>query len=178
MSRVFQQLKTRFQSHRAAWSAALVCLVLAMLLWGRLLLKNIPRTAVARPDTVAATRPAPAPQPPPAPIRLDWPTTLNRDPFTLPWSTASSSLRENFPSQPAKSASVQADNTERTGPRPRSMAPLRLETTILGPVPRAVIDGRLVAPGDRIQGWTVREIHPRHVTLEKDGQTLRLDMQP
>ena len=53
---------------------------------------------------------------------------------------------------------------------------LKLQTTIVGAHPRAVINGQLVGPGDKIAGFTVRRILDRKVIVEMDGVQVRLEM--
>lgn len=46
---------------------------------------------------------------------------------------------------------------------------LVLQSTITGPVPLAHISGRLVRPGDHVDGFSVVRIDDRRVTLERSG---------
>jgi len=51
---------------------------------------------------------------------------------------------------------------------------LELQSTLIGPNPIAYISGRLVRPGDRIDGFSVVRIEHRRVLLERDGHTREL----
>jgi hypothetical protein len=53
---------------------------------------------------------------------------------------------------------------------------LTLQSTLLGQPPRAIINGRLLVPGDRINGFTLRRITRREVILEMNGFEVRLGM--
>ena len=52
---------------------------------------------------------------------------------------------------------------------------LQLESILLSDDgPTAVISGKLVNKGQVIEGWCVREIHPKKVVLDWEGHTFTL----
>ncbi len=53
---------------------------------------------------------------------------------------------------------------------------LDLRSVVTGRTPRAVIDDRLLAPGDWIEGFELLEIVDRYVLLERNGVVIRLWM--
>ena len=53
---------------------------------------------------------------------------------------------------------------------------LQLAATIAGAQRRAVINGSLLEVGDRIDGFTVKQIEPRRVVLECRGMIIHLEM--
>jgi MSHA biogenesis protein MshK len=64
-----------------------------------------------------------------------------------------------------------AEAAGKAGPR------WRLQSTLVADNRRlAVINGRTVAPGDRIDGATVRDVRQEGVTLEVDGRRVELRM--
>lgn len=61
--------------------------------------------------------------------------------------------------------------TAQSGPR------WRLQSTLVAEERRlAIINGRTVGPGDRVDGATVREVRRDGVTLEVDGRRIELRM--
>ena len=76
------------------------------------------------------------------------------------------------PTRPTALDEPQAgDAAVRAGPR------WRLQSTLVADNRRlAVINGRTVAPGDRIDGATVRDVRQEGVTLEVDGRRVELRM--
>jgi biotin carboxyl carrier protein len=53
---------------------------------------------------------------------------------------------------------------------------LKLQTTMMGTTPRAVINGQLVKEGDVVEGFTVMKIQPRQITVQQDSVTLEIQM--
>jgi hypothetical protein len=152
-----------------------------LLLWGRLLFKDVPRTALADPTDQAAASPA-APEARRAGrpvVRVVLSPRLERDLFALD--------ARYYPARRGNPASIEAV----TPPAPDKFAPqttdvqqqvldarhgLVLQTTILGDRPRAMINGQVMSPGDKIGGFTLRKVLPRGVILEMNGIEVRLEM--
>lgn len=55
-------------------------------------------------------------------------------------------------------------------------AKLKLQSTLVGPAPTAVINGLIVQPGDTIDGFVIDAIEPRLVRVRKDGHTVSLSL--
>jgi hypothetical protein len=53
---------------------------------------------------------------------------------------------------------------------------LKLQTTVMGPNPIAVINGELVKEGDTIAGFKVVKIEPRRMTIEQESMVLEIEM--
>lgn len=53
---------------------------------------------------------------------------------------------------------------------------LKLQTTLMGDHPKALINGQLVEPGGVIAGFNVVQVGPRRVELERDGVRLEIQM--
>jgi hypothetical protein len=53
---------------------------------------------------------------------------------------------------------------------------MRLDSTIMGPVPKALIDGKLVAEGDVVASFRVLKIEPRRIIVEREGIRLEIQM--
>lgn len=69
------------------------------------------------------------------------------------------------------------DEREEAGAAVRAGPRWRLQSTLVADNRRlAVINGRTVAPGDRIDGAMVRDVRQEGVTLEVDGRRVELRM--
>lgn len=156
-------------------------LAVAMLMWGRLLLQKIPRTATAEP---AMTMIAPATESVlggvvirPV-VRIDPAPPLDRDLFAL---DPTGYLR--VPTAPQDSVRVEksdfatADDKLVAQGVAEAMRQLTLQSIVQGARPRAMINGQLVAAGQIVEGFTVSRIDQRYVMLTKDGVTVRLVME-
>jgi hypothetical protein len=53
---------------------------------------------------------------------------------------------------------------------------LKLQTTMMGRVPTALVNGELVKEGDTISGFKVVKIEPRRMTIEQEKVTLEIEM--
>jgi hypothetical protein len=53
---------------------------------------------------------------------------------------------------------------------------MRLDSIIMGPVPKAMIDGKLLNEGDIAAGFRVLKIEPRRIMLEREGIRLEIQM--
>lgn len=160
----------------------------AMLLWGRLLLKEVPRTAVAEPDTVAnasasdvadGTDDDTAARTPSLPrVSLILPQRPPRDPFDFD--------AEGYRIVPGSEFSatgvgdggppLSADLQSKLAAARELASELRLRSVVLGPEPRAVVNDRVVGLGDRVAGFTVRHIAERHVELQRQDVRVLLRM--
>lgn len=155
-----------------------------LLLWGRLLLKDVPRTVMANPDksvSLAQHKGSSVPDPGDplarATVYIDIPDSLTRDLFNQPSlsNKPSAALVISSPG-PEKSPPPLADEHQQTAVQDRIAAVLKLQTTILGENPRAMINGQLVAPGESIRCFMIKKILPRQVILENQGMEVILDL--
>jgi hypothetical protein len=58
----------------------------------------------------------------------------------------------------------------------RQASQLRLQSTIMGASPKAVIDGDLVGEGDVVASFRVLKIEPRRIMIEREGIKLEIQM--
>ena len=58
----------------------------------------------------------------------------------------------------------------------RQASQLRLQSTIMGASPKAVIDGGLVGEGDVVATFRVLRIEPRRIVVEREGIKLEIQM--
>ena len=183
MSGWYQRIKRRLGADRKQAAIVLGLAAVLLLLWGRLLLKNVPRTALADPADQASAAAADNPDPIPGAsahrrvVRVELPDHVTRDLFALDWS--------RFPRADAGAGSVRTGPKSGDGPADegagtvavmQAAQALKLQSTVLGESPRALINGRFVAPGQMIEDFVLKEVGPREVVLEKEGIEVRLAM--
>ena len=164
----------------------MICaLAIGLLLWGRLLLQGVPRTATAdEPKNQAraadnterdgnqlalSLKDYPV-------IHVDLPSSPGRDLFGLDPSryrrTNGDGLNNNGP----KSAQFTSDVDPKMAAVREEASELRLESVLTGTQPRAYINGHLLKPGDEYQGFTLLKVTDRHVLLTKYDLFIRLRM--
>jgi len=121
----------------------------------------------------------------------DIPVVLNRnlfaiklDYFPMDGNRASQGSRtgadETFWDQLAKSISSEADQQERRNNLVQNLRQqadrLQLLSTVMGPKPKAMINGEFVGEGDVIATFRVFKIEARRVIVEREGIRLELTM--
>jgi len=169
--------------------AGLVLSLLAMglLLWGRLLLKEVPRVATADPEAEAQAASdggegsgddadSQARVERTERVRIDPPRSLPRDLFVFDPNPYRRTGSPDSPSRPEKSDREADEQEIRVAAARDAAAGLILSSVMRGPRPRAVINGRVLAEGQSIEGFVVRQIGQRHALLERDGLVVRLRM--
>lgn len=163
-----------------------VLVLVAMLLWGRLLLlDNVPRTATADPTAEAEGSQA-QPEPVPtvstqrrgAPVPVHLAERLPRDLFNfaspeLAW--AGPKNRDGGPNN-ERSTPDRSDEQLRSAAVRAAARRLELRSVVMSELPFAVIDGRVLRVGEEVEGFTLLEIAERHVLLERNGVIVRLKM--
>ena len=157
------------------------CVLVGLLLWGRVLIQRVPRTVVAEPTAQAAGDAAPVATVATATdgpeerktINVDLPQKLSRDLFALDASrytrivsTSDADIRPQGKSEPQASDVSQRPTAGNSG--------LALQATILGEHPCAVINGQVIRQGQKIKGFVLRKVLPQRVTLEMDGVEITL----
>lgn len=163
----------------------LCALALGLLLWGRLLLQGVPRTATADDPAKAAQKadnqsdadgqtlqndkPMPV-------VHVDLPSSPGRDPFGIDPSRYKRNPGASRDTSAAKSTQVIPDEDAKTAAVRQEAMELRLESVVTGNRPRAYINGRLLAPGDEYEGFKLIQVTDRHVLLTKYGLIIRLRM--
>jgi len=179
MGMLFRRFMVHVTADRRKFSILCALLALGLLFWARIIvIKNLPRTALAEDGVAAAVAPAGSENSVTSEntahvvrtVMLD--VVPPRDPFTL--------SEEWFPKN-EEPASVSSD-----GPKLRStssedpeqaISRLRLEAVMQGS-PLAVISGRTYRPGDWIEvdglKFVLVEVHRRSVMLEHAGRHFEL----
>ena len=184
MNPLLRQIKRQLLADRKKLSMLMGLLAVGLLLWGRLLMQDVPRTAVAvpklaasgpaRPDNAGSTETFSGLRV----VETVLVSRTERDPFSLqPQFFQTIPQAEEKPPSPEKSGPNPSDELERKEAAVREAArELQLQSTLLGAKPRAVINGVLIEIGQAIAGFELTEISSRHVKLKKDGVVVELEM--
>ena len=185
MSSTWDRMMRELRNPKKA-ALIIVLLVVGLLLWGRLLLKQVPRTASAGGGAAQVTEGATdggALSGPILPREADKPTVrvalaqdLQRDLFALPRGAYEPIKDERTQAPPEKSAPEPTDESQRRSAVRQAAAELSLQSVVSGEQPRAVINGQMLAKGQRIDGFTVVQVAKRFVLIRKDGVTVRLNL--
>lgn len=166
---------TKDQARTGAMSLALA---VGLLLWGRLLLMpNVTKTAVARPrqDATAMNR-ARANTLASASSALALPATLKRDLFALdPQYYQHLEMPVEKVATEQKSVPQISEQEQKDAQVRLALKKLKLESTVRGNVPLAVINGESVTPGATISGFEVIEVLPRSVRLRMLDREVELE---
>jgi hypothetical protein len=163
----------------------LVCVML--LLWGRLILKQVPRTAVATPAATASASTSSTPSTdalrrkvvnPDKPIvEVTIPPVCQRDLFAV-------NLSE-YPLQEEPQAKQEVSDTRKNNqPQPDAqdeqlkamVGRISLQSTVMGARPAAVINGQIVQVGQTFEGMVLKEVRNRQVILDFNGRLVSLRM--
>ena len=159
-------------------------LAVGLLLWGRLLLKDVPKTATAvpapvaqaAPDTATSTTTSVAEDRYRVTVVMDIPSDLSRDVFAMNTTGYRKAKTEATQKYEPKDTPQTTDMAFRRAQVREAAMDLRLESVILGDQPAVVLNGQLLQEGQAIEGFVVRKIEDRKVVLEMDGVLIRLSM--
>jgi len=158
----------------------MVVVFAALLLWGQLLLKKIPRSAIAVPDaSVSDSSGIPEPGLGLFGVRstvfVEAPTGIARDLFALD-EAYYEKVETPEPKLVPKPTPEIPDEPKPEDDVAIALQNLELHGTIGGDAPRAVINGQIVGMGEEIEGFELRKVMNRHVILRKNGVHVRLEM--
>lgn len=154
-------------------------LAVMLLLWGRLLLKQVPRTAVAEPaQAVVSEQEAATPT-----VTGLWPSVvlhgrldLHRDLFRFHKDRYPGFEAASHEVQPEKSRTDLPDDNARIEAVREWANTLVLQAAIVGEHPRAMINSQVYRLGDKINGFTIRRVEARLVVLEDQGIEIHLPL--
>jgi hypothetical protein len=161
---------------------ALVCV--GLLMWGRLLLKEVPRTAIADPKEAVSLK-----------AKSDNEGALDDRPVvreSVQVALASDINRDIFRLNPHRYPQLPKDHDDQSG-KPKfptdlseeqlelseiqeSLGELKLETTITGRSPLAVINGQAIRPGQNIGGFELVKVKQRSVVLKMHDRQVELEL--
>lgn len=182
MTPYLKQLVRKLTADKKKLSVMVGLLAVLMLLWGRLLLKEVPRTAVAEPEPgqVADTSASPWASPNQASfekVEVHLPQTLSRDLFSLDISGFTQLKNKNVVEvKTEKSPGDLSDEQLKASQVRQAATGLKLQTTMQGAVPLALINGQYVQVGEQIRGFELVRILPRQVVLRMNGIDIYLEM--
>lgn len=180
MNRNLRRLIRVVTADKKKLSIMMALMAVGLLMWGRLLLKNVPRSAVADDKNPVAHSGAAGiggPSVKRPRVVVDLPTQVDRDLFAPHPLLLPAVIDRVVPAVgPEKSRPDSADGVDRAEVVRRASLGLQLQTTMLGDHPQALINGVLVSPGQKVQGFELIEVRPRGVVLEMAGIRLNLEM--
>jgi hypothetical protein len=184
-------------------AGALAVLLLVLLgLWGRMALSGGgPKTAAAMPAATPAQAPSPASNNVPrntdeAALLREWvseplPDSISRNVFDLkldyyPMDAARVAPDTRTIDDPtfwerlAKSIDAQADQQHKRETLIQNLrqqaGQLQLTSTVMGPRPKAMVNGRMVGEGEVVAQFRVLKIEARSVIVEREGIKLEIPM--
>ena len=173
MSPRIRRLMRRLTADKRKLGVMLGLAAVSLLLWGRLILKDVPRTVSANDWAAASSDPFGGPR---ETVYLDLPPDLKRNLFVFdPKPYKRTKSEEDDPDGP-KTQDPAADESARRAAIVKDARELRLASVVSGSKPHAMINGLLVMPGQKIEGFTLLQVSERTVMLEKDGIRIRLRM--
>jgi hypothetical protein len=192
MSTDLRKLKRKLMRDKRKLAMLVTLAAFGLLLWGRLLLKQTPRTATAEPGASLAVstgedggyangddgryvgRDV---------VVVAMQDRVRRDLFAFdPSFYPKIAVEEEagIDDVPAKSSVNQTDESEREAQKEAAVLAaarnLELQSTMMGANSRALINGTLLKAGEQIKGFTVKAVRNREAILEKDGVEIRLEM--
>lgn len=183
-------IKSKLLADKKKLGVMLALAAVASVMWGRLLLKNGPKTAVATidrvvtevvvPDHATARTDEPKLRARPT-VLIDEHGPVARDLFAFDASFYKAIDGGNATVQSSEKSGPDSSD-ENAGRRAAEMAVhaaasgLKLQTTVLGQRNRAMINGELLEEGQTIQGFELTEVRSRSVRLAKDGVEVTLEM--
>lgn len=193
MSIDFEKIKRQMLADKKKLGMLVMLAFVGLLMWGRLLMQDVPRTATAKPKpsaTTQATTTNPQAKLSKASsvtrqlpeVVVDLRDTVDRDLFAFHGRgyPPVAQETETGPKTTVNPTKLVLDPADKAKEREKAIraeaAQLRVQSTILGAQPRALINGQLVAPGETIQGFELTEVRPRSVTLIKESVEIVLEM--
>jgi len=182
MSQVSGKLARKLTADKKKLSLMIALSAVLLLLWGRLMLKrNSPRTAVAEPDAaVVETDQAPAPTSVitkhyPV-VYVDLPRSIPRDIFRFRIDRYRQPGTVQHVDDGGKSSSESPDNELDMEEVRKWAESLELQAAVLGDVPKVMISDRVYRLGDRMNGFVIKAVRSRSVTLANGQVEINLEM--
>lgn len=179
MKKWIVKTKKQLLADKKKTGAMLALLAIGLLLWGRLLLKDVPKTATAVPKREASSSADDAIEivrDPTPRVVVDWPEKLPRDLFAVDASRYRRTVKQDTDGVEEKSPRSLTDKDRKNEALRRRGQGLTLQSVTTGGEPRAMINGRLMKIGQRVDGFELLEIHERSVVLQMRDVKLRLGM--
>lgn len=186
MNKHLANLKQQLLADKKKLGAMILLAVFGLLLWGRLLLKDVPRTATADPKPAqTASKPTDNATPPPTRsqkveiVRIDPQRRLSRDLFNFDPNRYNRTVITPDSGNLFESGNSGGEATDELLSVNETLDQARrleLQSVLTGARARAVINGVLLGPGERVEGFELLEVVDRYVHLERNGIVIRLWM--
>ena len=178
-----RNLLERLSADKRVLSIAVSLFAVGMLFWGRLRLKEIPKTAVADPEDLAIgqvsagdTDGAPSGDQSLEKVVIDYPMVIDRDVFRFDPSIFRRDQTDSKQAQ-VKLEKVGADKRKALPADVREkIEKLQLQSITLGTEPKAMINGQLLSPGQVIGGFTLERVNRRSVIMKWNGYEIQIEM--
>lgn len=186
MNETIQRIKQQMMADRKKLSLMASLAAVMLLLWGRLLLKQVPRTAVADPAaSTAAAQTANGSSSQSAAefvmgpsVYVNLPSVVKRDLFQFDRSRFSKLEPDPGTSVPEKSPADSSEEQKRKLIEDirQWVDTLVYQGGIMGEKPQAMINNKIYKQGEKINGFTITKVMPRQVVMERDGIEIILPM--
>lgn len=182
MSKALGQFGRKLTADKKKLSMMIALSAVLLLLWGRLMLKRgSPRTAVAEPEAVAvqtdqATTPTSVATKEYQVVYVDLPRSVHRDIFRFRIDRYRTGGTGEDIHDGGKSTSKSPDNEMGMEEVRKWAESLELQAAILGDDPKVMICDRVYRLGGRINGFVVKSVRSRSVTLANGQVEINLEM--
>ncbi len=165
MKTKLKQLWARMTADKKRFGAMAALLGVALLMWGRLLLKDVPRSVVADPKEKESSI-AQFVLPKRAVVYVDLPDQAARDPFAMDPAAFGQVEKPKTVIATPNSVPEKSEEEKRAAVE-SALKGLKLRSTILGAQPHALINDRILTlGGEPVPSFTITKITERSVTLE------------
>lgn len=155
-------------------------LAVGLLLWGRLLLKQVPRTATADPNqkqsAVDASQKRSTITQTEKVVELALSENFGRDLFSFHPEGYTRLTDVPITESGTDDSDVTAQKQARIEAVRIAARRLSLQSVVQGEQPRAFINGQLIAPGQTVEGFLLKQVTDRYAVLEMNGVEIRLGM--
>lgn len=187
MNQNLNHMMSSLRADKAKWGSLCLFMALGLLLWGRILLKDVPRVVTATDELTSGVvgldlgemgEVTSGGKRGPQAVEMAIPSRIKRDLFGVnPRYFEVIDADTEKVSVQAKSSEVTVDDGNGKGQRvSRDAERLNLQSTLLGEAPRALVNGQLLEVGQMIEGFTLLEVGGRQARLQKDGVVVVLKM--
>ena len=174
MREKFEELKKQLMREKKKAGLLALLLLVGLLFWGRLMLKQVPRTATAEPSATPTASHTGAPAANPANGNATKPEVVVEGELTMDRDMFAFDVSRYLPSETPMNGDARDDPTQNDVDFQRAVireeaGRLQLQSVMLGVKPRVMINGRMLGVGEVVDGFTIQSIQDRRVVLEKAG---------
>ncbi len=174
-----QKIWKEITADKKRFGMLVACVAIGLLMWGRLLLKKVPKTAVADPNNKAVTvtdadlgeaiRPRKV-------VYVDLPTDSERNLFVLD-DSGYERLKVDVEPVVVPNPTPQVTDDDIRKELQAELSSLKLQTTLMSQQPRAMINGKLFGLGGKpMTGFEITKITQHGVVLKHGKFVFELKM--